>query len=213
MDKAFAFRGTINPFKIINHPIDTIEALKEKKNGSIFSATIILAIFTISEIILDVMKGFIQNTSRIQDFNVIMVLVRSLFMVLLFVVANWALCTLLNGEGRMIDIYISICYCLIPLVIARVVETVASNILTADEYVFVDMIVLCLNLWFVCLALFALKTIHNYSLGRTIFNVIITLIGMAIIFFIISSILNKKGTEIHPVPRFPILILILNLIL
>ena len=185
MDKAFAFRGTINPFKIINHPIDTIEALKEKKNGSIFSATIILAIFTISEIILDVMKGFIQNTSRIQDFNVIMVLVRSLFMVLLFVVANWALCTLLNCEGRMIDIYISICYCLIPLVIARVVETVASNILTADEYVFVDMIVLCLNLWFVCLALFALKTIHNYSLGRTIFNVIITLIGMAIIFFII----------------------------
>ena len=85
----------------------------------------------------------------------------------------------------MIDIYISICYCLIPLVIARIVETVASNILTADEYVFVDMIVLCLNIWFVCLALFALKTIHNYSLGRTIFNVIITLIGMAIIFFII----------------------------
>ena len=184
MDKAFAFKGTINTFKILNHPIDTIEALKEKKNGSIFSATIILALFTLSEIMLDVMKGFIQNTSRIQDFNVIMVLARSLFMVVLFVVANWALCTLLDGEGRMIDIYISVCYCLIPLVAARLLETVASNILTADEYVFVDMIVLCLNIWFVCLVLFSLKTIHNYTLGKTIFNAIVTLIGMAIIFFI-----------------------------
>lgn len=184
MDKSFAFKGTINPFKILNHPIDTIEALKEKKNGSIFSATIILALFTLSEIMLDVMKGFIQNTSRIQDFNVIMVLARSLFMVVLFVVANWALCTLLDGEGRMIDIYISVCYCLIPLVAARLLETVASNILTADEYVFVDMIVLCLNIWFVCLVLFSLKTIHNYTLGKTIFNAIVTLIGMAIIFFI-----------------------------
>ena len=185
MDKAFAFKGTINPLNIINHPIDTIEGLKEKKNGSIFSATIILALFTLSEILLDVLKGFIRNTSRIQDFNIIMVLARSLFMVLLFVVANWALCTLLDGEGRMIDIYISTCYCLIPLVFARVLETVASNILTADEYVFVNMIVFCLNLWFVCLLLFSLKTIHNYTLTKTIFNAVITLIGMAIIFFIL----------------------------
>ncbi len=185
MDKAFAFRGTVNPLKIINHPIDTVESLKEKKNGSIFSATILLALFTISEIVLDVLKGFIQNTSRIQDFNIIMVLARSLFMVLLFVVTNWGLCTLLNGEGRMIDIYISICYCLLPLIFARFFETIASNVLTADEYVFVDMIVLCLNIWFVCLVLFSLKTIHNYSLGGMILNAIATLIGMAIVFFII----------------------------
>ena len=183
MDKAFSFRGTINPLKIINHPIDTVESLKEKKNGSIFYATILLALFTLSEIMLDVLKGFIQNTSRIQDFNIIMVLARSLFMVLLFVITNWGLCTLLNGEGRIIDIYISTCYCLIPLIIARFFETIASNFLTADEYVFVDMIVLCLNIWFVCLILFSLKTIHNYSLGWMILNAIVTLIGMAIVFF------------------------------
>ncbi len=185
MDKAFSFRGTINPLKIINHPIDTVESLKEKKNGSIFYATILLALFTLSEIMLDVLKGFIQNTSRIQDFNIIMVLARSLFMVLLFVITNWGLCTLLNGEGRIIDIYISTCYCLIPLIIARFFETIASNFLTADEYVFVDMIVLCLNIWFVCLILFSLKTIHNYSLGWMILNAIVTLIGMAIVFFIL----------------------------
>lgn len=185
MDKAFSFRGTINPLKIINHPIDTVESLKEKKNGSIFYATILLALFTLSEIMLDVLKGFIQNTSRIQDFNIIMVLARSLFMVLLFVITNWGLCTLLNGEGRIIDIYISTCYCLIPLIIARFFEMIASNFLTADEYVFVDMIVLCLNIWFVCLILFSLKTIHNYSLGWMILNAIVTLIGMAIVFFIL----------------------------
>lgn len=184
MDKAFAFKGTINPLKIITHPIETIENLKEKKNGSIFSATIILALFTIAEIILAVTKGFIFNTSRIQDFNVVMVLARSLFMVLLFVLANWALCTLLDGEGRLIDIYISMCYCLIPLVAIRFVEIVCSNLLTADEYVFVGMVATVFNAWFVVLLLFSLKTIHNYTVTKTIFNALMTVVGMAIIFFI-----------------------------
>ncbi len=184
MDKSFAFKGTINPLKIITHPIETIENLKEKKNGSIFSATIILALFTVAEIILTVTKGFIFNTARIQDFNIFMVLARSLFLVLLFVVANWALCTLLDGEGRVIDIYISTCYCLIPLVIIRFIEVICSNLLTADEYVFVGMIDICFTLWFLALIIFALKTIHNYTLTKTILNAIATVIGMAIIFFI-----------------------------
>lgn len=184
MDKSFSFKGTLNPLKIITHPIETIETLKEKKNGSIFSATIILALFTIAEIILTVTKGFIFNTARIQDFNIFMVLARSLFLVLLFVVANWALCTLLDGEGRVIDIYISTCYCLLPLVIIRFVEVICSNVLTADEYVFVDMISVCFTLWFVCLILFALKTIHNYTLTKTIINAAFTIVGMVIIFFI-----------------------------
>lgn len=185
MDKAFGIKGTINPLKIVNHPIDTIEALKEKKNGSIISASIILLLFTISEIILTVTKGFIFNTSRIADFNIVMVLARSLFMVLLFVIANWALCTLLDGEGRVIDIYIATCYCLIPIVIARVLETICSNVLTDTEYVFVGMVVVCLNIWFICLLLFSLKTIHNYTLTKTILNALVTLVAMAIIFFIL----------------------------
>lgn len=185
MDKAFGFKGTINPLKIVTHPIDTIEGLKEKKNGSVLSASIILLLFTISEIILDVGRGFIFKTDRIEDFNIVMVLARSLFMVLLFVVANWALCTLLDGEGRLIDIYISTCYCLIPLVVIRIVEVITSNILTSSEYVFVGMIALCFNLWFVVLMLFSLKTIHNYTLTKTIFNALMTIVGMMIIFFIL----------------------------
>lgn len=185
MDKSLGLKGTLNPLKIITHPIDTIESLREKKNGSVISATIILLLFTIAEIMLDVGKGFIFNTDRVQDFNIIMVLARSLFLVLLFVVANWALCTLLDGEGRLVDIYISTCYCIIPIVASRFIELIFSNILTDSEYVFVGMVVMCFNIWFVCLLLFALKTIHNYTLTKTIFNALMTIVGMMIIFFIL----------------------------
>lgn len=184
MDKSFAFKGTINPFRIINHPIETIESLKEKKNGSFFSATIILLLYTFAEILLSVTKGFIFNTARIQDFNLFMVLARSLFLILLFVVANWALCTLLDGEGRVIDIYIATCYCLLPLVAIKFVEVICTNLLTADEYVFVGMISICFTGWFVALLLFALKTIHNYTLTKTILNALATVVAMVIIFFI-----------------------------
>ena len=46
MDKAFGIKGTINPLNIVTHPIDTIESLKDKKIGSIISASIILLLFT-----------------------------------------------------------------------------------------------------------------------------------------------------------------------
>lgn len=185
MDKAFGLKGTINPFRIVFHPIETIENLKEKKNGSVISASILLLLFTVVEVILTVGKGFIFNTSRIQDFNIIMVLARSLFLVLLFVVANWALCTLLDGEGRVIDIYICTCYSLIPVIASKIIQVVCSNILTEDEYVFVTMIVTALNIWFVALMLFSLKTIHNYTLTKTIINALVTLVGMVIIFFLL----------------------------
>ena len=178
------FEGKKNPFLMLIHPVETMEDLKFKKNGSSIYATLILIAYSVSAIIKEVSTGFMYSTLRIKDFNVLIVLCTSGVLVLLFVVANWALCTLLDGEGRVIDIYISTCYCLIPLVIIRFIEVVCSNLLTADEYVFVGMIDICFTLWFLALIIFALKTIHNYTLTKTILNAIATVIGMAIIFFI-----------------------------
>ena len=99
-----------NPLLILTHPIDTVEEMKEKGNGSVFWATILLILFTVSEIMVTVAKGFLFNTAKADDFNLFNVLLRSCILVLLFVVGNWALCTLLEGEGKMSHIYIYTCY-------------------------------------------------------------------------------------------------------
>lgn len=185
MIDALKIKGKTSPIKWLTHPIDTVEEMKEKRNGSVVIATIILAIFTVAEILSTLTKGFIFNTERPQDFNIFMVLARSLFMVLLFVIANWALCTLLDGEGRFVDIYMCTCYSLTPLIIFRIIDIILSNSMVEDEYVFVNMLAAVIYIWFGSMIIFSLKRIHNYSFLRIIFNLLMTIVAMAVIFFII----------------------------
>lgn len=185
MVDALKLKGKASPIQWLTHPIDTVERMKEKRNGSVVYATIILAIFTIVEILGTLTRGFIFNTTRSQDFNIFMVLARSLFMVLLFVIANWALCTLLDGEGRLVDIYMCTCYSLTPLILLKVIDTILSNVMVEGEFVFVDMLTVVVYIWFGSMIIFSLKRIHNYSFLRILFNLVATLIAMAIIFFII----------------------------
>lgn len=174
-----------NPLLLLTHPIDTVEEMKEKRTGSVFWATVILILYTVSEIIQSVATGFLFNSDKAEDFNLFYVLLRSLFLVILFVVGNWSLCTLLEGEGRMIDIYIYTCYCLPPLIMFKIVDTIFSNVVTSDEYVFVNMLYACALIWFVCLLTYSMKQLHNFTMKKVIVCLLLSVVAMAIIFFLL----------------------------
>ncbi len=179
------FVGKKNPFLMLAHPAETMEDLKQKKNGSVVYATLLLLAYSVAAVIKAVATGFLYSSARTEDFNIISVLSSSSVLVVLFVVANWALCTLLNGEGRMVDIYVMTCYNLTPLIIGDLVSTFFSGFLLPDEYVFVNIFATCMSLWFVVLMIYGVMTIHNYSLWGTLLNLIISLVAMAVIFFLI----------------------------
>ena len=179
------FKGKKNPFLMVFHPAETMEDLKYRKNGSALYATLLLLAYTISAIITEVATGFMYSILRIQDFNVLTVICTSGALVLLFVVGNWALCTLFNGEGRMKDIYIMTCYNLIPLIFFNIFGTIMSQFLIPNEYVFVSIIGTCCSLWFVCLMIYGAMVIHNYTFWGTILNLVMSLIAMAVIFFLL----------------------------
>lgn len=179
------FVGKKNPFLMVTHPVETMEDLKYKKNGSVVYATLLLLLFTVSAIIQEVGTGFIYTTLRIKDFNILTVLCTSGLMVLLFVVANWALCTLLNGEGRLVDIYVMTCYNLTPLIAYNLVSTFLSRFLVSSEFSFVTIAGACCTMWFVVLMFYGAMTIHNYKFWSTLLNLLASLVAMAIIFFLI----------------------------
>lgn len=179
------FTGKKNPFLMITHPVETMEDLKFKKNGSVFFATLLLIAYTVSAIIKQVGTGFIYSTMRIKDFNVLIVLCTSGVLVLLFVVANWALCTLLNGEGRMVDIYIMTCYNLIPLIAFNLLSTFLSRFLISSEFTFVSIVGVLCQMWFYVLMFYGAMTIHNYKFWGTLLNLLASLVAMAVIFFLI----------------------------
>ncbi len=178
------FEGRKNPFLMLFHPVETMEDLKYKKNGSTIYATLLLLALCVSAIIKAVATGFMYSTARIEDFNILVVIATSGFLVLLFVIGNWALCTLFSGEGRIKDVYIMTCYNLTPLIVYNIIGTIFSNALVPSEYVFVTIAGTCATIWFVCLMIYGAMVIHNYTFWGTVLNLVASLVAMAVIFFL-----------------------------
>ena len=113
---------------------------------------------------------------------------------LLWVVANWCLTTLFEGEGSMKDIFIAACYCLTPLVLLIFPVTLISNILTASEGGIISMVQTIAYIWMGLLLFCAMMITHDYSVGKNIITCVVTVAGMAFIMFIgilFSSLMGK----------------------
>ena len=65
----------------------------------------------------------------------------------LWVLANWCLTTLFDGEGNIKDIFIACCYALLPLVLTIVPTTIISNFVLVDEVNILNLVVTIGFIW------------------------------------------------------------------
>jgi hypothetical protein len=122
--------------------------------------------------------------------------------IFLWVVANWCLTTLFDGEGSMRDIYIATCYSLFPLPAFLVLTTVLSNIVTVQESSLLTLAMGIAYFWVGFLLFFGTMVIHDYSLFKNVLTTLATIVGMAFIMFLgvlFSSLLGKIVTFIYSI--------------
>ena len=92
---------------VLFHPFEGFEDLRWKKGGSMKIATIILCLLFVQQLAYSRMYGFQYYSSYDKIFNIVPYIFRSFGLFLIFVVANWAMCTLFDGEGSLKNILIS----------------------------------------------------------------------------------------------------------
>lgn len=170
---------------ILRHPIEGFSELKYRKNGSMTVAWIlVLSLFVLSVVDYGA-TGFIFNTNKIEQINIGVLFLSTVCMFLFWVISNWCFCTLLNGEGKIKEIFMFSAYALFPYLCSVVVCVVMSNVLTTDEGVFITWIQMLGIAWTGFLLFCGMMTLHNYSGPRTVFSLIITVLGMIVIIFLI----------------------------
>lgn len=170
-------------YHVMYHPFDGFWDLKHEKRGSVRGATVIFALTVLGYLYNAIGKGYLYNpyfngiNLTIQIFSVILPVV-------LWVVANWCLTTLFDGEGSLKDVYITTCYALMPAFICIVISTLLSNILTLDEYTIMGFVSSLGLVWSGALIFFGMMVVHDYSLGKNLVTSLGTIVGMALIMFI-----------------------------
>ncbi len=170
-------------FHLIFHPFDGFWDLKHEKRGSlrgsVFFIVLAIATFYYQAIGQGYLMDPFANLASVWN-QVLGVLVP----LLLFVLANWCLTTLFEGEGSFKDILIAGGYCLIPIPLLLIPATIYSNFCVSTERDIISMIGTIAFIWMGLLIFFGTMVTHDYSMGKNVITCRGTVVGMVFIMFI-----------------------------
>ena len=173
-------------FHVSTHPLDGFWDLKHEKRGLTYIAIFLLVMFVITSILDKQFNGYTFNEYAVfpEDINVIGTFVTVALVVLIWVMANWGLTTLFDGEGSMRDILIYTGYSMLPVVLSQIALLLFTNILTTNEATIVSLITYIGIGWTAILMYMGTMTTHQYSGGKTFLTLVAIAIGMAVIVFL-----------------------------
>ena len=183
-------------FHVMTHPFDGFWDLKHEKRGSVRASIIILIVTVLAMFYQGIGGGEIFGGYSGALNSVLSILVP----LMLWVIANWCLTTLFDGEGTFKDVFIASSYALLPLPIFIIPTTIVSNFLTLDEGSLISMINGLAFLWVFVLIFFGMMITHDYSIGKSILTALGTIVGMVFIMFIavlFSTLLTKMVTFVY----------------
>lgn len=170
---------------VILHPFDGFWDLGHEKRGSLAAANTIVILTLLTHLWDMRFASFMFNNTRWERVNILMTVLGILVPLCIWVVANWSLTTLMDGKGKLKDIYIATAYAFTPYVLIGLPMIVVSNIITFEEGVFYTYFNIFALIWCVFLILAGMMMVHDYSFGKGVLSSLFSLLGMAIIIFIL----------------------------
>lgn len=197
-------RTTLNEFKLlreifyitnfIKHPIDSLYYLKAYEKVSILSSAVLYVVLIIEYVLMIYWTGFLFTNRSLEEVHLLFEIGKVLLPILLFVVMNYLVSTITDGEGRFRDVFNGTIYSLAPFLLFILPVTLISNILTYNEAFVYNLAILIIIAWCIVLLFITIKEIHDYTFWGTVRNILITLFGMfltVLVFFVLYVLFDQ----------------------
>ncbi len=199
MDVIYEYLGKVRKVKLIDellyvftflrHPLNGYYELKSKSKSSYSAATILYLMMFIAYItsLLFTSDIFIQVWYINVPYNAMIYV--TIF--LLWLISNYLVCQISDGEGTFKNTFIATAYALSPIIFILPLVTIISHGLSLDEMVFYTLPRTIMIIWCGTLMFFMIKDIHNYEVFRTIiviFKTGFTMLVAGIFVFLVYSL-------------------------
>ena len=170
------------------HPFDSYKEIHYMGGGSILIATVIMVVYYASVVLSNVYVGFSFGIFNQDEFNSLYTLFSNVGVILLWSVANFAICSLMSGKARLKEIYIVTTYALLPQIIMNFLKLFLTNVLVPSEAAFLDALSKTVLIFTGFLLAVAIMTVQEYDFSKFVGTTVVTLIAMFLIVFIIFMI-------------------------
>ncbi len=191
MKQTSSFRSSVMFAKVaLFKPFNGFYELKYEGRGTVAAGILFLLLYYISSVIRAMYTGYIFNPSRGNPVNLGMIFLQSVMPLVLFCIANWCLTLMLDGEGTMDQIFMGLCYAVVPLISSNILCTVLSNLIIAQEGMYLELILGLALLWTGFLIVVSVMQINQYTFMKAVVACLLSIVGVAIILLIFLLCFN-----------------------
>ena len=181
-------------FTYLRNPADATYDIKRKNRISMFPVTVLLLIYFLLYIFYIYNLGFLFNYRNLDNINVMEEMIKIILPILVWVIANFLIGSIREGEGRFKDVYITTIYSLAPYFLSLPIIAIVSKGLTYNESFIVSfMTTIAIGLT-VIYFFFMVKETHFYNVKDTVKSILIsafTMVMMLLGVFILYILLNE----------------------
>ena len=116
------------------------------------------------------------QTQSVRDANILIEILSVLVVVVTFIVANYAVATINDGESKFKSVLVGTAFSLLPYIIFTVPIALMSNIMCLEDIMLFQFLHQIIWIWVGILLFIQVMYLNNYSVGQTIFNIFISII-------------------------------------
>ncbi|SEM51544.1 Yip1 domain-containing protein [Paenibacillus sp. cl141a] len=182
-------------FYFLKHPIDAVQELKERKRATVRSATVLYVWLLLLQVILVYAKGYLFASGDPDQMDLLPIMLTTAVPLLFWVVMNYMVSTISDGEGKLSEVYIGTVYALSPYLIFALPIALISNVLTYNEKFVYDYSMMLIQGWSLLLVCIMVKELHDYTFRQTVRNLFLTVFGIvlaALVIFLLVLLFNQE---------------------
>lgn len=174
------------PLYLIVHPFNGYWDLKyeHSRKLNLVLSFVIMALLVMTNVLGSQYSGFLVNIYNPEYFNSLMEITYVVVPIIFWCVANWSLTTLMDGEGKFVEIFTSTCFALIPLIIINFPWIWLSNVISIQETAFYYFCKTAAVFWSMYLLFIGNMTVHQFSPTKTIATILLTVVAIAFMAFL-----------------------------
>lgn len=167
------------------HPFNGFDEVKWEKKGSVKFCFAILLAFVLVNVFDQMLTGFIFNTYNPDKISIPSIFLISVGGFAICFAANWAVSSLMSTEGELHNIFIVLCYTLVPYILCQLVYILATNFSNMELSAFLTAIRFIGFLWSGVILLVGMFYVHQLNFGKVLVNLLLTVIGILAILFLL----------------------------
>lgn len=192
----------LHTFRLMRHPVDGYYELEAEGKSSLLSAWILLALLFAVRLFEIYQTNFLFADWDVKKVNLFTEFLKVYVPFFAWVISNYLVSTINDGEGKFKDIFKGSVYALSPYIIFAGPVALLSRGLTRLEAVLYNFASTAIVVYCAFLFFMMVKEIHDYEIGQSFKNIFLTIVGMlimALLAFILFGLSNQVTDFVYSI--------------